>query len=67
MTSMIPKTIYGPVEHVARGAGETYTACVDCALEGTSHPLALVYTVAGTVLCKEHALVARRTQTEKVH
>jgi hypothetical protein len=35
-------------------------ACVDCALEGTPALLDAVYTVSGTVLCKNHAIVARK-------
>lgn len=41
---------------------ETTPACVDCAGEGTEHLLTAVYTVSGTVLCREHAVQERERQ-----
>ena len=40
-------------------------ACVDCAVEGRPGTLTAVYTVSGTVLCVEHAVLARTGQDAK--
>jgi hypothetical protein len=44
-------------------AGPETSACIDCAIEGVPATLGTVYTVSGTVLCVEHAVLARTAQT----
>lgn len=44
-------------------AAPSTPACVDCAVDGVTSPLSAVYTVSGTVLCVEHAVLARTNQT----
>ena len=68
MTSSIPKppgvlaTAYGHPQETP----EATPACVDCAAEGTPNELTTAYTVAGTVLCRKHAVAERANQKESV-
>ena len=41
---------------------ETGQGCADCAVDGRPETLTTVYTVSGTVLCAEHAVLARTAQ-----
>lgn len=41
---------------------ETAQGCVDCAVNGRPPALTTAYTVSGTVLCAEHAVLARTAQ-----
>jgi hypothetical protein len=63
MVSPVPRE--PQVLHASYSASDTEPAdpgpaCVDCALEGAPALLDAVYTVSGTVLCKNHAIVARK-------
>ena len=67
MTSSIPKppgvltTAYG---YPQPEAPEAAPACVDCAVEGTPNELTTAYTVAGTILCRKHAIAERKAIAE---
>ena len=62
-----PEARYGPVKTVVPPPGaatpevvKTPYFCVDCSLGGIERPLAAVFQVSGTVLCKDHAIQWRK-------